>query len=277
MRQGCELGVHGIDAWNSVASARAELARIVKVSGEPRTGIRMHWLLRDENTFHVLEEAGYSYDSSLGYNETIGYRSGTTQAFRPLGVQALLELPMHIQDGALFFSHRLDLSEQEAWKRCQAVIDNARKLGGVLTILWHDRSHGPERFWGEFYARVVVQLKSLGPWFGTAAQVVNWFRQRRHVAFEFVRSRDGADQLKLRHSGDGIDPPLNIRVYSPGSVGRGRQGRGAQAVCTADCAWTGKSEIDLGQLLRRATDPSPAVSDPSAVLLAEASEGRRPH
>ena len=71
-----------------------------EVTGESSIGVRIHWLLRDENTFPALEEAGFAYDSTVGYNETIGYRSGTTQVFRPAGVRSLLELPLHDQDGA---------------------------------------------------------------------------------------------------------------------------------------------------------------------------------
>src|SRR5439155_671266 len=113
-----------------------------------------------------------------GYNETIGYRNGTTQVFNPPGATTLLELPLHIQDGALFYPNRLDLSESEAEKRCRALIDNARQFGGVLTVLWHDRSHGPERFWGDFYIRLVQALKSSKGWFATAGRVVSWFRKR---------------------------------------------------------------------------------------------------
>jgi hypothetical protein len=69
----------------------------------------MHWLLQDATTISVLEEAGFAYDSTAGYNETVGYRNGTAQVFRPLGARTLLELPMHIQDGALFYRKRLEL------------------------------------------------------------------------------------------------------------------------------------------------------------------------
>ncbi len=150
-REGCELGVHGIDAWHSVEKGRDELARIAEITGESAIGVRIHWLLHNSNSASVLEESGYAYDSTAGYNETIGYRSGTTQVFRPLGAKTLLELPLHIQDGALFYPQRLDLSEPEAEKRCKELIENAGQFGGVLTVLWHDRSHGPERFWGDFY------------------------------------------------------------------------------------------------------------------------------
>lgn len=239
MNQGCELGVHGIDAWHSVEKGRDELSRVAAVTSESGVGIRMHWLLRDENTFGILDEAGYAYDSSVGYNETIGYRSGTTQAFRPSGAQALLELPLHIQDGALFYPDRLDLSEPEAWNRCENLIDNARVFGGVLTVVWHDRSHGPERFWGDFYVRLVRALRSLDGWFGTASQVVSWFRKRRQVRFERVEAADGTALVVIRYDGEEILPPLNIRIHRPNGGATGPQSRCDMPSDFVDTPWKG--------------------------------------
>jgi hypothetical protein len=218
-RNGCEVGVHGIDAWHSVEKAREELARV-----DSADGIRMHWLLADAKTPKILEEAGYAYDSTVGYNETIGFRAGTTQVYRPLGNVTLLELPMHIQDGALFFPPYLGLSEPAAWELCERMIGCAQEHGGVLTFLWHDRSHGPERFWGEFYARLVKRLKGLNVWFASARQTVDWFRQRRNVAFQ------GSE---LVHHGAKIDPPLRVRVYAEGT--------------TRDTTWRGNGRLNLEQ------------------------------
>lgn len=253
MREGCELGVHGIDAWHSVNRGRDELARLAMVRGGSRIGIRMHWLLRDQNTFRVLEEAGYDYDASVGYNETVGYRSGTAQVFRPMGADTLLELPLHIQDGALFYPQRLDLSEPEAWKRCSELIENAKKIGGVLTVLWHDRSHGPERFWGDFYVRLVEALKSLECWFGTGAQVVGWFRKRREVRFEQVKAPDGSIQTRVIYDGKEILPPLNIRIHFPeGGVENG-DARNQTNANVADFPWNGEVGEETERFLRRAS------------------------
>jgi hypothetical protein len=236
-KEGCELGVHGIDAWHSADKGREEMGALTAVAGEC-SGIRMHWLLRDANTPAELERAGYDYDSTFGYNETVGYRAGTGQVFRPLGAQTLLELPLHIQDGALFFPQRLDLPEPEAEKRCQALIDNARHFGGALTVLWHDRSHGPERFWGDFYVGLVQKLKSLDCWFGTAGQVVNWFRKRREVRFEA-----GESVPRLRYDGEEIQPPVRIRLYTPA-----RSLDGTEPVADfLDIPWDGKTADRLNQ------------------------------
>jgi hypothetical protein len=216
-----------------VESGRAELKRVTSVTGDSEVGIRMHWLLRDGTTCQLLEEAGYSYDSTAGYNEAPGYLCGTTQVFRPLSARTVLELPLHIQDGALFYPKRLGLSEADAWKRCEAFIANAQKLGGVLTVLWHERSPGPERFWGEFYTDLVQQLKSLNVWFGTGRQVVAWFRRRREVTFERVDAEPGKLRIKAGGSGQPAGPPLRVRIHSAEAAGR------------ADLPWDGAADIEL--------------------------------
>ena len=176
---GSEVGLHGIDAWRESAGGREEGGRIVQATGRDGIGVRMHWLYFDEQSPHKLEEAGFDYDSTFGYNETVGYRAGTTQAFKPLAASSLIELPLHAMDTALFYPGYLNLSPREAQKRLAELIDNAIQFGGVLTINWHDRSIAPERLWDGFYIRLLENLKARSAWFPTAARAVSWFRKRR--------------------------------------------------------------------------------------------------
>lgn len=215
LRSGCEVGVHGIDSWHSAECGREEQARVAAVAGHERLGIRMHWLLQESGTAGALEDAGYAYDSTCGYNETVGYRAGTTQVFRPLGRKRILELPMHVQDGALFYPGRLNLSEQEAHERCGKIMENAAKYGGVVTILWHDRSHAPERFWGNFYVSLVQALKREKVWFASGKQTSTWFQKRRNVRFGPVTAEKHEAQ---EPQGDALKtPPLKVRIYNPQS------------------------------------------------------------
>jgi len=237
MSAGSEIGVHGIDAWHSVENGREELERIKAVTGESEIGIRMHWLLRDDNTCQTLEKAGYQYDSTGGYNEAVGYRNGTGQVFRPFGSRDLLEIPLHLQDGALFYAQRLNLTEAEASERCASLVENAKQFGGVLTVLWHDRSPGPERFWGNFYAALVENLKSLNPRFANLREVVRWFRERRAVEFAEVNGDDRPD-IKLSHAGKKIEPPLRLRVHTSDPAG---------SPTFRDIPWTGENEITPDQ------------------------------
>jgi hypothetical protein len=78
--KGFEVGVHGIDSWHDSRQAIEERTKISQAIGTGPAGIRMHWLYFCESTPQVLEEAGFSYDSTWGYNDCVGFRCGTAQA-----------------------------------------------------------------------------------------------------------------------------------------------------------------------------------------------------
>jgi hypothetical protein len=176
---GCEIGLHGIDAWCEEAAARGEIEELAGLTTSFGGGVRMHWLYFDEGSPLVLERAGAVYDSTVGYNNTVGYRAGTGQVYRPLGATRLLELPLIIMDTALFYPSHLNLSRAEAWNRVKAILDCAERVGGCVTVNWHDRSLAPERQWGGFYRELVEELERCGAWITTAGEAVNWFRARR--------------------------------------------------------------------------------------------------
>lgn len=241
-KRGFEIGLHGIDAWHSTEKGKQELNRISEVTGQRDIGVRMHWLCFDRRSPAVLEQAGFDYDSTFGYNETIGYKGGTTQVFRPLGVTRLLELSLHIQDMALFHPHRLGLTEAQAWDLCETVLNTGARFGGVVTVLWHMRSLAPERLWGEFYFRLLQELRDRGAWFGTARQVVQWFRQRRSVTFEEYSFMGNTVRLRLKHEGGGSGARLFLRVHRPRRAGS-MESYAEQTYF--DIPWTGESSVEI--------------------------------
>ncbi len=212
---GKEITVHGLDAWRDAAAGRAERELIGGLVNRNASGIRMHWLYFDENAPEKLEAAGYAYDSTVGYNQTVGYRAGTSQVFKPLTTKHLLELPMHIMDTALFFPSYLNLSPRQAEAVVHPLIENAVRFGGVLTVNWHDRSLAPERLWGDFYTHLLEQLSAKKPWFATAAQTVAWFRHRRSATFEVAAADASRVKINLPAADDDRLPPLLVRIFQP--------------------------------------------------------------
>lgn len=212
---GCEVGVHGIDAWIDSASGTRERRDVTCITGTPTKGVRMHWLYSDEHTPTRLDEAGFGYDSSFGYNETVGFRAGTLQAFKPITAHQLLELPLHVMDTALFYPSYLHLTADTAKPVVARLIDEAERHGGALTINWHDRSLAPERLWDGYYIDLLDDLKRRAAWFPTASQAVSWFRRRRSARFEVVQ-RDGS-AIRVAVSADATleGPGLTLRVHQP--------------------------------------------------------------
>jgi len=213
---GCEVGLHGIDAWVDHDSGRAELDEIRRLTGDSEIGVRMHWLYFDEKSPEVLESAGAAYDSTGGYNDSVGYRAGTTQVFKPLKAESLLELPLNGMDTALFYLSYLGLSPRKASARLRQMADNSVRFGGALTINWHDRSLAPERLWGGCYMELIRDLKTRGAWFATASQAVAWFQWRRSVAFEFDSSQPGYARARVLGERPNGLPGMKLRVHRGG-------------------------------------------------------------
>jgi hypothetical protein len=183
------------------------------LTGVSEIGVRMHWLYFDRQSPAFLENAGAAYDSTIGYNQTVGYRAGTTQVYKPLEASRLLELPLHAMDTALFYPAYLGLSPSEARTLLGRMADNSARHGGCLTINWHDRSVAPERLWDASYRDLVQDLKNRGAWFSTAGQAVSWFRKRRSVVFEADGIEpDGVRARVAAGHRDGL-PGLRLRIH----------------------------------------------------------------
>jgi hypothetical protein len=210
---GCEVALHGIDAWCDSELGRRELEELRSVTGDTDLGVRMHWLFYSEKSPATVEQAGASYDSTIGYRTTVGFCNGTTQPYKPLGAANLLELPLHIMDTALFYRAYLGLSQEEAESRVSDVIGAVVKYGGCLTVNWHDRSLTSERHWGLCYLALIEDLKLHDAWFATAGEVAAWFRMRRSVEFE----TDNSDPDKVRAKVTKIErtnlPGLSLRRH----------------------------------------------------------------
>src|SRR5581483_3137203 len=165
----------------------------------------------------ALESAGFNYDSSVGFNNTVGFRAGTTQVYKPLTSSHLLELPLHIMDTALFYPTYLNLRPAEAMNQVKEIIANAVRFGGCVTINWHDRSISPERCWDGFYKELIRELEANGAWFATAEQVVSWFRKRRALTFapNSAVTEDACRPLQSDSS-----PALQWRAHTAEDSGR---------------------------------------------------------
>lgn len=193
---GCEIALHGIDAWSGAQAADRERQSVETASGSAIQGVRMHWLYWSDAAAQHLDRAGFDYDSTFGYNSTVGFRAGTAQAFRPFGANSLLELPLVVMDTALFFPSHLDLSPADAWRKVMAIVEETERFGGCLTVNWHDRSLFPERLWGQFYRDLIGELERRGAWITTASDAVRWFRRRRQ-AFSGSHGFNEADLPEL--------------------------------------------------------------------------------
>ncbi len=221
---GWEAGVHGIDAWHSALDAATEHQRVAGLSGRDDLGVRMHWLyFQPPESFQALEDGGFLYDSTFGYNEIAGFRAGTLQPYHPLNCERLWELPLHIQDGALLAEEHGDLSRAGAYRRAEPILDWARRLGGVVSLLWHNQSFTAPRFWGEVYRRLIEQGQKDKAWIAPPRAVLAWFEARRNCTVKL--SGEGGEwviECPVPPASGGVDrtvgddlPAVRVRLHVP--------------------------------------------------------------
>lgn len=176
-QQGWEVGIHGIDAYLNVESATKELERFKSfLPFKKQFGIRMHWLYhRGEESWKILEQAGYSYDATYGWNDKIGFPGSKYKPFIPDGCNKLYVLPLNIQDNVLLRSDRQNLNPAKAWNEVEKLLTFIKEKSGVITIIWHNTSFVAPRYWGWLYEKIIQKAQNDQALIVTACKAMDFF------------------------------------------------------------------------------------------------------
>jgi hypothetical protein len=166
--RGFEVGLHASYGAFAVPIRFAdERRRLAKRSGAEVTGLRHHfWHLGPDEagTLHMHEEAGFAYDSSLAFNDELGFRRNVALPFRPWDSELgrpvkTLQLPTFCMDGNLFYRGS---TPEAAVERAAGYLAQIKKYGGVGVIDWHVRTSIPAnrefRDWGKAYLGILDLL-----------------------------------------------------------------------------------------------------------------------
>ena len=105
------------------------------------------------------------------------------------------------------------MNDDEAYRTCNEILDQALRYGGVVTVLWHSDCLAAPRDWRDVYTGIITRAKSDNAWITRAIDIVDWFRMRRNVRLSYLKTEDGLTitvaGLELARS----LPPLRVRVH----------------------------------------------------------------
>jgi len=139
-----------------------------KIGAEPR-GVRHHYLrFREPDTWRA-QSGLFLYDSTLAWQDHIGYRGGRAYPFRT--EYGIWEVPLAVMDGTVFNVQRV------GWDQIKLLVDRVADRGGLFTYLWHNESLtkiSATRPWLDIYVKLTRYLLDKGAWFATAVEIVNW-------------------------------------------------------------------------------------------------------
>lgn len=188
-RHGSEVALHA--SYNAIigeGTFHEELLRLRRESGSEVTGNRHHfWRLgRDLLTgLRIHESAGLHYDSSIAFNEGLGWRLGVGLPHYPWDAPngraiEVLQIPPMLMDGALWYQ---PVGMERALEKVDRLLDMLVEHQAVGSIDWHVCTSHPAntdyREWGLCYQAILKRLASRSDiWVATCDEVRRYWESR---------------------------------------------------------------------------------------------------
>lgn len=162
---GFEIGLHG--SYNSLARTEnitGEKNDFEAVTGKKTSGFRAHYLrLNIDDGFQKLNDAGFMYDSSMGFAKAAGFRCGTGRPFFCFDLKRnralpLIEIPFAIMEKTLFEEYNM----ADIRSVLDGLISEAAFHRSAIGFLWHICSGYDIDFpeWFDMYEYVLEKLST---------------------------------------------------------------------------------------------------------------------
>jgi asparagine synthase (glutamine-hydrolysing) len=157
------LGLHqSFDSWRDPIAMRMERQRVEEHVGLKIHSCRQHWLRFSwADTWEAQQQAGFSLDATLGFNDRPGFRNGAALRMRPWSERLDAELSLESLPIVLMDSHLYDYAEHNDRTRAAAIeqwLGEVQHVGGAATIIVHPHTLGPEYGWRPGFEAVLDRL-----------------------------------------------------------------------------------------------------------------------
>jgi peptidoglycan/xylan/chitin deacetylase (PgdA/CDA1 family) len=158
---GWEIGLHGsFDSYKHFELMKREKEVLESVIGQPVKKARQHWLRFTEDTLRIQEAIGIEEDSTLGFNELPGFRSGIASAYYPYDFEQqcafkIKEVPLVLMDSMLF---DYSATDEPDFSLVSDILNQVVDFSGNVSIDWHQRVSASDYNWhGAYFQMSRVQ------------------------------------------------------------------------------------------------------------------------
>lgn len=166
---GLHLNLYCSEHPEAVEGAKVELE---KELGEAVVYSRHHYLaVREPEDYNALLGAGIYHDYSMAYADVAGFRLGTSRPVRFINPQSmevtdLILHPLTVMDYTLHDEKYMHLDYAEAERVAVAMVDQAYKYHGEVTLLFHNENlllDDPHIYHTRLYRALLRQIIKLSP------------------------------------------------------------------------------------------------------------------
>lgn len=180
--QGWDVELHGsFGTHDDIGRMKEDVQIFTKELGNRPVGIREHYLRFDPlRTWELMEEAGFVYDTTWGFNEKPGFKAGVSLPYHPpspsFETMKILEIPLVLMDTSLWgYMH---LEEDEGFGEVEKVLSKVKSEKGLFTLLWHQEAL--QMRGGRLYARILKRLSQEKCFISNALQIARWWLNREN-------------------------------------------------------------------------------------------------
>ncbi len=199
-QSGHEIALHSSRfAFDKPQKYKDEKDILENTLGDSAYGVRQHYLrLRFPKCWKYFENIGFLYDSSCGYNHSVGFRAGTSSPFQTfdfelLEVNKLFEIPFSVMDYPWI---KIGESEQRNWEIFQHLFEKVKKYKGLLNILWHP-SNLAEPIYRPYWDRMITWLNDIEFYNGTLMEILNWVKNTQALKLDYFQSNSNGVKFSL--------------------------------------------------------------------------------
>ena len=160
IEEGFEIGLHGsyLSATNDTQLLR-EKELLESVTNHDVIKVRQHWLRYQECSTPVLHNRYFQFDSTLGWNDHMGFRSGCACRYRPYNHQRqkpfqFMVTPQIIMD-ANIFDYGIDRVEYLSVKALSLIQSLKQFKSSHVSVSWHQRVACQDYKWHGLYEKLL--------------------------------------------------------------------------------------------------------------------------
>ena len=160
---GWTVGLHqSFDAWTDPEKMARERGRVEAALGARVEHCRQHWLhFSWERTWAAQARAGLKRDSTLGFNDRPGFRSGHALTIKPWDSATGRGLPIESVPMVFMDSHFYDYANGSVPDVAAAMapwLEEIRAVGGEATVNWHTHTITDLYGWGPGFEALLELL-----------------------------------------------------------------------------------------------------------------------
>jgi len=204
--QNHEIGLHSsLKAFDKSGKYAEERQSLEKIIGKQITGLRQHYLrAKFPRLWHLAADAGFVYDSSLGYNYQYGFRAGTSHPFQCYNYKTDKKLLLW-EFSLAFFEHNLP-REPENPEQLIAVVEKiigkVEQYEGLVVGLLH-----PSNFLIPHYHSLwewyIKQVEKRGAYSASLSEIMNWITKKQKIEIQIQAN----DEFTIRK-------PASVKTFA---------------------------------------------------------------